>query len=61
MPVIENRQPGAEDDQAAGKWNEMGRIEDVENRSGKGEHRESPDAARTFRLVNGKKILEGEA
>jgi hypothetical protein len=61
MPGIENRQPDAEDDQTAGGWNEMGRVEDVEDAAGKGEHRESSDAARTFRLIGGKKILEGEA
>jgi hypothetical protein len=61
MPGIENRQPDAEDDQTAGEGNEMDRVKDVKDAAGKGEHRESPDAARTFRLIGGKKILEGEA
>jgi hypothetical protein len=61
MPGIKDRQQGAEDDQATGECDEMSRVKEVEDATGEGEHRESTDAARTFRLIGGKKILESEA
>jgi hypothetical protein len=59
-PVIDD-EPGTENQEAAGEWNESTWVEQIEHAAGEREHREGADATRPSPRGVREKILKGQS
>ena len=60
MGEVIDKEPGAQDQKAAGEGHEMHRIEQIKHAAGKREHRKGADAAGPPLVGMGEIFLEGE-
>jgi hypothetical protein len=59
--MVEDEEPGTQDQKTAGEGDEARRIEEVEHAAGESEKRKRANATRTPRPGARKELLEGQA